>query len=699
MNVMMMWICRSPPAGEKHIHIHVSNPFILRAKYLSVANYRVNVAPDHVDSLTRSTPASAVMELVWNSLDAGATEIRIQVHGNGIGGVTSIEVLDNGDGLRHDLAVSLFEHIGGSHKKQITVSPHGRIYHGKEGKGRYRALGIGSLVKMTSRFKSNGTVLQFNIELDKNSLGDVAISEPEVGPGEDGSGFKVQILNILPDTDASVLVKSAFEDRLKQELAAYHIRYPDFTVWIGSSKVSFAGLIKSEAHDRIIDKTSTTHHEFVIHVVEWNLAEPLRKTFFCSDGGIPYEESSLGFRTPYNVSIFIKSAYINDLKANNRLIGLDEVLKVTHEEAKKIGRAFSRKRQAEDAQYFIESLKAEGAYPYSGNPENIVEEAERQVFDILAWNIKEHLENFDDLEKSNKALTLNLVKVALETDSKQLRSILENVLKLPPEKVQELSDLLEKVTLTDVIDLANTVKNRLACLSGLTSIIFDREASADVLERRHLHRILIKELWVFGDQYLLGADDNDLKNVLKSHLKHLGRDDFEEMLSQDNEHLHGNIPDICLWQKYGKEYDGRYTNLVIELKKPTVRAGFDEVSQIQRYAQIVADDDRFDKLKTKWVFILLTRGHKDEIRGMVNPSDRPFGHIIKADNYDVFVYQWSAVLQTAKGKLDFLKERLNFQIESNHEGLDYLRKKHNQFLPASLQEIEVAQEPEAEQAV
>ncbi|MDE2900605.1 MAG: ATP-binding protein, partial [Chloroflexota bacterium] len=51
-------------------------------------------------------PASAVKELVENSLDAGSTAVRVEVHAGGLGGV---RVVDNGGGIPAADVANLFQ--------------------------------------------------------------------------------------------------------------------------------------------------------------------------------------------------------------------------------------------------------------------------------------------------------------------------------------------------------------------------------------------------------------------------------------------------------------------------------------------------------------------------------------------------------------------------------------------------------------
>ena len=47
----------------------------------------VQAKADHIASLARATPLSAVEELVWNALDADAREVRVDLVQNALGGI------------------------------------------------------------------------------------------------------------------------------------------------------------------------------------------------------------------------------------------------------------------------------------------------------------------------------------------------------------------------------------------------------------------------------------------------------------------------------------------------------------------------------------------------------------------------------------------------------------------------------------
>ena len=643
------------------------------------------VERDHIESLTRASGMTALTELIWNSLDADSTEISISYKNNKLGGYDYIYIKDNGHGVDYDKAQRVFGSLGGSEKKFKTQSPTGRQYHGKEGKGRYKSLSLGDLITFTSNYKSNGDnqLSQFTINLDRNHLSTSTFSDLKKLPKGDGqTGFQVEILNVSNKQATEALDKKYRRD-LEQKFSSYYISYPDFSISFNGAVLDFQSVIKNTFEKSLPINIEGTNYLFTIKIIEWNFNIEKKKTYLCNSKGVPFNEGNLGIRSSIPLSIFIQSDYIELLHRDNKLDieGLDPNIVEVQNESKKIARDYVRTRLHQYSGQYINQLKNEGVYPYRDKAESVVEESKRQVFDIVALQVHEFLPNFDEQDLKSKKLTFSLIKEALEKDANGLRRILAEVIELPDNKREELIEILEETSLSNIIDAMTEIKNRLNLINGLEQIIYDDNVGGDVKERKHLHKIVIRETWLFGDQYTLGADDVTLKNVLKAYLRDsLKREDFQEIVdSETNENL-TTIPDVCLWQQYSLGSAGK-ENLVIELKKPNKKAGFDEKSQIESYASKVTNDPRFPKDKTRWKFILLVKDVKPEIESSMNQKNRIYGHIIEGDNYDVFIFPWGRVLNEAKIRHEFIKDKLNINLQDNQKGLDYLRAKYKEYLP------------------
>jgi len=79
----------------------------------------VVVGEDHLASFRRS-PKIGIAELIWNSLDADATEVTVEYELNTLEGIDAVIVRDNGIGMTPDDATFGFRNFGNSWSRRIT---------------------------------------------------------------------------------------------------------------------------------------------------------------------------------------------------------------------------------------------------------------------------------------------------------------------------------------------------------------------------------------------------------------------------------------------------------------------------------------------------------------------------------------------------------------------------------------------------
>jgi hypothetical protein len=129
---------------------------------------RIQAGPDVLGVFARKKPIDAIAEMIWNSLDAEADAINVEVESASLGAdsaahVVSVEIVDNGHGISPNVALSSFTTLGNSWKKGLNGrSLNGlRPLHGQEGRGRFFAYAVGSSVKWTSvshsKYRSRST--------------------------------------------------------------------------------------------------------------------------------------------------------------------------------------------------------------------------------------------------------------------------------------------------------------------------------------------------------------------------------------------------------------------------------------------------------------------------------------------------------------------------------------------------------------
>ena len=67
-----------------------------------------------------SDPIRGIAEFVWNSLDADASEVIVELVKNDLGGITSIRIVDDGHGISRERADHDFANLGDSIKRKMA---------------------------------------------------------------------------------------------------------------------------------------------------------------------------------------------------------------------------------------------------------------------------------------------------------------------------------------------------------------------------------------------------------------------------------------------------------------------------------------------------------------------------------------------------------------------------------------------------
>jgi hypothetical protein len=226
-----------------------------------------------------------------------------------------------------------------------------------------------------------------------------------------------------------------------------------------------------------------------------------------------------------------------------------------------------RRRASEKAAGLVEEWQREKVYPFQGQPTTAIEEAERQVFNVVALNVNHFLPNFQESNERTKRLQLRLLRHAVEHAPGDLSKILTEVLDLPIEKRQELADLLDRTTLAHIISASKIIADRLEFLQGLEALVFDGDLKHAVRERTQLHRIVAENAWMFGEQYNLSVDDQSLTEVLKKHVAARNREvEIDEPVVRADGSR--GIVDLMFSRNIQLAGSEHREHLVVELKRP-----------------------------------------------------------------------------------------------------------------------------------
>lgn len=643
----------------------------------------VEVQADHLQSLARiKRPLTAVAELIWNGLDADAEEVQVVFQKNDIEGLTRVIVRDDGHGLPYEEAEAAFQNLGGSWKRSAQKTrKKGRILHGQLGKGRFKAFAIGSSIIWNTRYPENGHFSEYAISGSTSNIGTFSISDPkdaEVG----SSGTEVEVS--LSKNFSSLISEDARRE-LAEEFALYLLQYPEVKLSYDGERIEPSTLFKAVEHYDLgtvafANGESTTAK---LSVIEWGRNTD-RALFLCDESGVALHKLPVGIHAPgFEFTAYLKSPLVRQLDASGSLIleEIDPELSTLIEAVRSKLREHFRQRAAEQSVEVVRSWKTEKIYPYEGEPKNVIEEAERQVFDVVALNLHSYLPDFERSENKSKKLSLQLIRQALERDPGELQLILEDVLSLPAEKKKDLAELLRKTSLAAVINASKVVANRLDFLRGLETLVFDNEIKPSLLERRQLHRIVANETWIFGEQFNIAVDDESLDAVLAKHLALLGRAMKSDgaVLREDDS---VGIVDLMLSKSIPQPNASEREHLVIELKRPTQKVDLGVQNQILSYAEAVCRDERFRDTATRWHFWAVSNEMDNAVAKLANQRNRPAGLLYEDAQTQVFVWAktWGQIIRDCKARLDFFQQRLAYQADRD-SGLKYLNAVHEKYLP------------------
>jgi hypothetical protein len=325
----------------------------------------------------------------------------------------------------------------------------------------------------------------------------------------------------------------------------------------------------------------------------------------------------------------------------------------------------------------IKQWQDENSYPFKGEPETTTERAVRDVFDVVALTASNVVNN---AEVASRRLSLRLIREALEQDPGSLHRVLRDVLDLKQEQLDELGTLLDRTPLTSLIATSTAIANRLEFLAGLELLVLDPDLKQHVKERSQLHRILVGETWVFGEEYSVAVDDESLSKVLQQHIAILDREVLAEDVEPVTDHEgRTRIVDLMLARSMPQNRDRR-EHLVVELKAPHVKVGDEEANQVKKYATAVADDPRFNKTDVKWEFIVVSTAITGTPERERHSTDRPDGLIMDVEGMRVWAVTWGEVISAAQHRMKFVQQGLNYHPSAD-PALEYLRRTHEHYLP------------------
>ena len=298
----------------------------------------VQAQPDHIESLFKGSPLSAIEELVWNALDADAKEVKVDLITNPLGAVDAIRVSDDGTGIDVLKADATFGSLGGSWKREGTATAfsHRRL-HGRHGRGRFRAFALGCHVEWRTTVREGEGLISYKLWGDADRPGVFGLDAIEQGPAV---GTEVYVTNVRATCD-SLLDAGETVQNLAAKFALYLKSYPDVRIYFNGLPVTPVIVEKRTSDYKV---TLENGAEAKLEVIEWKRKfVGAGRLVFSGPDGFQLHEQPAGVRsgsgTPYTA--YLISPRFPALNAENALV-MDELnpeVRMYLDETKKVLKA------------------------------------------------------------------------------------------------------------------------------------------------------------------------------------------------------------------------------------------------------------------------------------------------------------------------------------------------------------------------
>jgi hypothetical protein len=631
----------------------------------------------------RKRPEKALAEAVWNALDVGADHVTVSFEYTEFEAISEIIVTDDGAGMSREAAERGFKEYGDSWKRATGTRTHnGRTIHGQRGQGRYDILSLGTTATWSSTaLDLHNRLATIKVQITGSDPKNYDIAEDPDAGASAGTTLRVSGITVAA---SNAMSREGFPECLTPDFAIYLRKYPAVVIQIEGTRLD-----PSSLHKPAIDVDFAVEgmdQPVTLVLIEWNKRfDGSQRIYLCDANGaalldvageLPSRDIAYtayicwdGFKNP-DSSAYLAILGGDDLGAKVFKAGKDAALEQL---------ALIAERKRGEA---LSDWKEERSYPYEGQPKTQREAVTRKSFDVIAVEASPVLSR---MNVQQRKFSMNLMRIAVETDPSAVQKVMREVLRLPEPKVKELAELFERTSLESMITATHMIADRLDFLESLKTLVFDAESKKKLLERTQLHKMLERETWLFGDQWTLTASDQTLRRVLLKHLKRLGQKvgyaDVMPAAQQDGTIL---IPDLVL-SVGASSYAQQSEYLVVELKRPSVTLGKDELDQIEGYAIAITSDEQFNQVNISWDFWLIGNDYDDYVSRKLAAPNMPRGCAIEDSAFRVHVRTWAEIIRDAEHRHKFIRDSLEMKPDES-SGIAYLNRVHQELIPEALRD-------------
>ncbi|NQY88091.1 MAG: ATP-binding protein [Colwellia sp.] len=619
-----------------------------------------------------------ISEYIWNGLDADAKSISISLNTNEFGGVESITIIDNGIGLNFHDPSENFDKWDDSSKNKITD-------RGSQGRGRYAFHKIACKAQWFIRRNNEDALITVHSEDMINY--DLELLPPEsqlASVISNGQGTAVHLTEIplnknLPDIDT-------LTTELSREFSWRLIADKGLLISLNGQPVP------SLAHQEYLLEGDLDNDFVTTLIIRWETQPTTEKSmsYFhnCSNDTIYQLPSGFNYKDGFYLSTYSFSEWFDGfskydgnyslLKDNNKTTSSGEFKRLISDiklKSKEIYTDFLVSR----ASMVVDGYEAAGFFPvYKYEPKKFQEFRLKNTKNLIAKIYIADPNVFESLNSRNTKILISLLdKITVSNENDSIFDVLESVLELDQEKLDLFAKQIKMSKLDSIINTTHVLYKRAYIVKKLDYLIDAH--SKNVLETPDLQRIIENNSWLFGPQYeILGAEEDDFTKIAKNL-----RDELPEINQITDADIANGYEiigvkgqvDLFLARKKVSIDPSTHEQFIqctiIEIKRPGIALNDKHLSQIERYASVIAQHKAYNGENMRFDIILLGRHVSDKaflLNQRLKDNTYATGQVFGGTGrIRCFIKSWSEIFNEFEISNNYLLENFELQKEKYEE--------------------------------
>ena len=625
-----------------------------------------------------------VVELIWNGFDAGAKKVQINFSSNEIDTINSIQISDDGKGIDFLTLDKTFGNFNDSIKKH-TYQKTSSALRGHKGKGRFSFAAFSGNAQWHTIYEERNvfSFLEYDIVIRKNTKHLYDAENKKVSKAN-ATGTIVTLTDLFEVTGYSFKCDE-FKNHLAREFGWFLLlnKERSFSLSINQEDVYYSNLIaESDVISLKIKDSEGKENIFKITFVRWSEKIGDKFYFYYLNNSqievfkelTSYNNNAIGF----NHSVYVESSYFNSFSPSDKeqSLSLFEETKTTgvfkalvnhlHNLVKEKQKSFLYGGAAEQ---LIDSYEKSGVIPKFKT--NKYEQARKKdLISVVKGIYCIEPKIFQGLNKEQQKVSVALINLLLDTDEREsITEIVGQVVNMSQDERKELAEILKKTTISKISRTINLIEARFKIIELLKLLVFDLEKFTT--ERDHLQKAIEENYWLFGEQYHIVSANEGFNLLLNKYLEVIDGLEAADAKKSGKRKVYSDEsnrrPDVFVCRKHSipDTRDDQYymdENLIVELKKPTIEIGKEQLRQIEDYLEIIITEPQFNSQKRTWKFFIIGKSVDDYVKSQYE-SEKVKGKrfLVKSvQNYEIYAYSWDDIFKMFELRHQFLVDNLEF---------------------------------------